>query len=57
MDGDVFGVRIIPSVLQFFNTTPRTRFEIPITVKNVSKSSKNIRYYGPKSEVSSVFSS
>ncbi|XP_035825915.1 cilia- and flagella-associated protein 47 [Aplysia californica] len=51
MEGDVFGVRIIPSVLQFFNTKPKTRFELPITVKNVSKSSKNIRYYGPKSEL------
>lgn len=52
MEGDVLGVRIIPPVVQFFNTKPHTRFEIPITVRNVSTSSKNIRYYGPKSEVS-----
>ncbi|XP_059154686.1 cilia- and flagella-associated protein 47-like isoform X2 [Physella acuta] len=50
MEGDVLGVRIIPPVVQFFNTKPYTRFEIPITVRNVSTSSKNIRYYGPKSE-------
>ncbi|KAK3775916.1 hypothetical protein RRG08_017206 [Elysia crispata] len=50
MEGDVFGVRIIPPVVQFFNTTPKGLFEIPITVKNVGKGSKSIRYYGPKSE-------
>lgn len=52
MEGDVFGVRITPPVLQFYNTEPNVRFELPINVLNVSKSSKNIRYYGPKSEVS-----
>ena len=47
----MFGVRIIPPVVQFFNTTPKGLFEVPITVKNVGKGSKSIRYYGPKSEV------
>ncbi|BFZ09423.1 hypothetical protein BsWGS_12463 [Bradybaena similaris] len=54
MAGDVFGVRIIPPVLQFFNTVPHTLFKLPITVMNISKTSKNIRYYGPKSENFSV---
>ena len=55
MERDVFGVRIVPSVVEFFNTKPKTRFELPIIVKNVSQTSKSIRYYGPKSEVCPLF--
>ncbi|ESO84821.1 hypothetical protein LOTGIDRAFT_168309 [Lottia gigantea] len=50
MQGDVAGVRITPPVLEFYDTEPNNIFQATINVKNIDKSSKNIRYYGPKSD-------
>ncbi|XP_071134806.1 cilia- and flagella-associated protein 47-like isoform X3 [Mytilus edulis] len=50
MEGDTFGVRISPPQLEFFDTDVNTVHELNITVKNISKSSKSIRFYGPKSK-------
>ncbi len=52
MEGDVAGVRIIPPLVEFKDTEVNTPQQVNITVKNVSKSSKSIRYYGPQSKVS-----
>lgn len=51
MDGDTAGIRITPSVVEFCDTEPNTLYQVHVTVKNISKTSKNIRYYGPKSKV------
>ncbi|XP_048239518.1 cilia and flagella-associated protein 47-like isoform X3 [Haliotis rufescens] len=49
MEGDISGVRITPPSLEFYDTEANTVYQLNITVKNVSKDSKHIRYYGPKS--------
>ena len=53
MEGDVAGVRIIPPVVEFKDTEVNTVQRMNITVKNVSKTSKSIRYYGPQTKVRS----
>ncbi|XP_076467202.1 cilia and flagella-associated protein 47-like [Babylonia areolata] len=50
MEGDIHGVRIVPSELVFDNSVPGTLYTLKVTVKNVAGSSRNIRYYGPKSQ-------
>ena len=45
MDGDVHGVRIIPPLIEFKDTEIDVVHRINITVKNVSKTSKEIRYW------------
>lgn len=53
MEGDIAGIRIIPPIVEFKDTDanrPKS-LQINITVKNISKLSKEIRYYGPMSEV------
>ena len=52
MDPDVAGVRISPSVLEFFDTEANKVDQLNVTVKNISKGSKSIRFYGPKTKVS-----
>lgn len=52
MEGDISGVRISPPVVEFYDTEANTVHQLNVTVKNISKSSKNIRYYGPKTKVS-----
>lgn len=47
MDGDVHGVRILPPLVEFKDTASNELYKINITVKNVSKSSKEIRYWHP----------
>ena len=51
MDGDVHGVRIIPPIIEFKDTEVDVLHKINITVKNVSKSSKEIRYWHPTIKV------
>ena len=46
------GVRISPSVVEFYDTEPNTVHQLNVTVKNISKGSKSIRFYGPKTKVS-----
>lgn len=48
---DVHGVRIIPSVLEFKNVEQGNRYKIHLTVKNVSKTSREIRYWPPARKV------
>ena len=52
MDGDVFGVRIVPPLIEYRDTEIGETHKINVTVKNVSKTSKEIRYYGPQTHVS-----
>lgn len=51
MKGDISGVRIVPSSIQFKDTQINTVYSVGITVKNTSTSSKSIRYYAPQSKV------
>ena len=51
MANDIAGVRINPANVEFVDTESNDVYRINITVKNVSKSSKNIRYYGPNTKV------
>ena len=52
MEGDVQGVRIIPPTVEFRDIdTDSQLYSINITVKNVSKVSKEIRYWPPQDKV------
>ena len=51
MDKDVSGVRISPAAIDFYDTVTNTVEQLNITVKNISKGSKSIRFYGPKTKV------
>ncbi|KAK3096977.1 hypothetical protein FSP39_005325 [Pinctada imbricata] len=50
METDVSGVRISPSVVEFYDTEANTVHQLNVTVKNISKGSKSIRFYGPKTK-------
>ncbi|CAH1800026.1 unnamed protein product [Owenia fusiformis] len=50
MEGDIGGVRIVPSVVEFYDTEIDAVHRLNVTVKNISKTSKSIRYYGPNTE-------
>ncbi|XP_060072017.1 cilia and flagella-associated protein 47-like [Ylistrum balloti] len=50
MEGDKCGVRITPPVLEFYDAEVDTVHQLNVTVKNTSKTSKSIRYYGPKTK-------
>lgn len=52
MKGDVSGVRITPNNIAFLDTQINTVYTVNITVKNISSSSKGIRYYAPQTKVS-----
>ena len=45
------GVRISPAAIDFYDTVTNTVEQLNITVKNISKGSKSIRFYGPKTKV------
>ena len=51
MEKDIAGVRVIPSSVCFNDTELNTLYSINVTVKNISKSSKSIRYYAPQTKV------
>lgn len=51
MEGDKCGVRITPSALEFYDAEVNIVHQLNVTVKNTSKTSKSIRYYGPKTKV------
>lgn len=55
MHKDVSGVRIIPEKIAFLDTHVNTSYTKTITVKNVSNTSKSIRYYAPQTSVSIKF--
>ena len=48
---DQLGVRIIPPILEFKNVESGNRYKIYMTVKNVSKTSREIRYWAPQRKV------
>ncbi|XP_052708553.1 cilia and flagella-associated protein 47-like isoform X1 [Crassostrea angulata] len=50
MEGDVSGVRISPPVVEFYDTEPNNVHQLNVTVSNISKTSKSIRFYGPKTK-------
>lgn len=51
MDRDVAGIRISPANITFYDTTPDNVEQLNVTVYNISKSSKSIRFYAPKTKV------
>lgn len=57
MDSDTSGVRIIPHQVEFKDTEANQTYKINITVKNISKTSKEIRYYPPQTKVQTTISS
>jgi len=52
MDRDVAGIRISPASVTFYDTVPENVEQLNVTVNNISKSSKSIRFYAPKTKVS-----
>ncbi|XP_033113331.1 cilia- and flagella-associated protein 47-like isoform X2 [Anneissia japonica] len=50
MDGDVAGVRISPPVIEFFDADSDTVYTVNLTVQNISKFSKQIKFHGPDSK-------
>ena len=56
MEGDTSGVRILPPVLEFFDTEPNKVYQLNVNVTNVAKDSKTIRYYKSKCKVCLVYS-
>lgn len=54
MEGDVSGVRISPPVVEFYDTEPNNVHQLNVTVSNISKTSKSIRFYGPKTKVNDI---
>lgn len=55
MDRDVAGIRISPSSVEFYDTVPDTVEQLNVTVYNISKGSKSIRFYAPKTKVCSFY--
>ena len=49
------GVRISPPAVDFYDTVANTAEQLNITVKNISKGSKSIRFYGPKTKVTVLY--
>ena len=54
MEGDTLGVRVIPPVVQFIDTEVTVVQRLSVTVKNVSRSSRDIRFYSPQDKVTYV---
>lgn len=48
------GVRIVPPVVEFFDAESDVVHQMALTVQNLSKSSKSIRFHGPASNVSGL---
>ena len=48
MEGDIHGVRIIPPLVEFKDAVVNVTHKINITVKNISKTSKEVRYWHPQ---------
>ena len=55
MEGTVAGVRIVPPVVEFFDAESDVVHQMTLTVQNLSKSSKSIRFHGPASNVSAIW--
>lgn len=51
MEGTVAGVRIVPPVVEFFDAETDVLHQMNLTVQNLSKSSKSIRFHGPSTNV------
>ncbi|XP_041462969.1 cilia- and flagella-associated protein 47-like isoform X1 [Lytechinus variegatus] len=47
MDGDIAGVRIIPPVVEFLDAEANTVHCQTVTVQNISKCSRQIKFHGP----------
>ena len=50
------GVRIVPPVVEFFDAESDVVHQMALTVQNMSKTSKTIRFHGPASNVSKIYS-
>lgn len=51
MEGDIHGVRIVPRVLDFKDAVVGVQNRIQVSVKNVSRNIKEIRYWPPTTKV------
>lgn len=51
MEGDALGVRVIPPFVRFKDTEVTVVQRMSVTVKNISRSSRDIRFYGPQNKV------
>ena len=51
MEGDTKGVRIVPRVLEFKDAVIGVENRIQVSVKNVSRNIKELRYWPPTSKV------
>lgn len=54
MEGTVAGVRIVPPLVEFFDAETEVVHQMTLTVQNLSKCSRNIRYHGPATSVSTL---
>lgn len=51
MEGDVIGVRITPSLVEFIDANVGEVYTAELNVKNISKTSKRIRFHPPITNV------
>lgn len=51
MEGTVAGVRIVPPVVEFFDAEVDVLHQMSLTVQNLSKTLKSIRFHGPSTNV------
>lgn len=54
MAGDISGVRIIPPVIEFMDAEANVVHAQTVTVQNISKCSKQIKFHGPNTNVSEL---
>lgn len=54
MEGTVAGVRVVPPVVEFYDADPDVVHQMSLTVQNLSKCSKSLRFHGPATNVSSI---
>ncbi|XP_078698604.1 cilia- and flagella-associated protein 47-like isoform X8 [Branchiostoma floridae x Branchiostoma belcheri] len=47
MEGDVAGVRINPPVVEFIDIVPNEQYKCTLTVQNISRASKIIKFHAP----------
>jgi len=54
LDGDIYGVRIIPAIIEFIDTVPNQKYSVSLCIQNISQFSKRIRFHEPVAQVSNL---
>ena len=54
LDGDIYGVRIIPAIIEFIDTVPNQKYSVNLCIQNISQFSKRIRFHEPVAQVSNL---